>query len=229
MGRAMLIFVILMTTIFAGVLINLNNKLSEMPTVLVRNTLMREAENVSDFALRNAIRNANSAAFLNYHLGTPPFTDDVHHTQVFTDYKVGNCIIDSLQYSFYNDEDHYEVGSYVRGELQGIKVGRSAEMAFDYPFQGLSSRPNVLYLEMERLILTGLLKALSDFITWLKPGAAYNNDVTTPRATIILLQYTQKPCLPLPYPGGGLIVDTAYHSWEDMRAGLIYLEPPTWL
>ncbi|MCB5252192.1 MAG: LamG domain-containing protein [Candidatus Cloacimonetes bacterium] len=178
MGRAMLIFVILMTTIFAGVLINLNNKLSEMPTVLVRNTLMREAENVSDFALRNAIRNANSAAFLNYHLGTPPFTDDVHHTQVFTDYKVGNCIIDSLQYSFYNDEDHYEVGSYVRGELQGIKVGRSAKMAFDYPFQGLSSRPNVLYLEMERLILTGLLKALSDFITWLIPGAAYNNDVT---------------------------------------------------
>ena len=66
MGRAMLIFVILMTTIFAGVLINLNRNLSDMPTVIVRNTLMREAENVSDFALRNGIRNANSVAFLNY-------------------------------------------------------------------------------------------------------------------------------------------------------------------
>ncbi len=178
MGRGMLIFVILMTTVFAGVLINLNNRLSEFPTVLVRNTLMREAENVSDYALRNAIRNANSSAFLNYHLGGTTFSSDAHHTQVFTDYKVGHCTIDSLKYSFYNDKDHYEVKSYIRGEMQGIRVNRTAEMAFNYPLQGLTGKPNVLYLEMEKLVLTGLLKAIVDFITWLTDGSGYNNDVT---------------------------------------------------
>lgn len=156
----MLIFVILMTTIFAGVLVNLNRRLVDTPTVLVRNTLMREAENVSDFALRNGVRNANSVAFLDYN-----FTKQDTIVWPFVNYKVGNCTIDSLKYTYFNGKTNYMVKSYITGEMQGIKVNRSAELAFRYPY-GDAEKPNILNLDIERLELTflkiiiGIIKTL---------------------------------------------------------------------
>ena len=166
----MVIFVILMTTIFAGVLINLNRNLSDMPTVIVRNTLMREAENVSDFALRNGIRNANSVAFLNYNFS---LQDTI--VWPFVNYKVGNCTIDSLKYSYFNGKTNYMVRSYVTGEMQGIKVSRSAELAFKYPF-GDAEKPNILNIDVERLPLTiwdiiiGVIHTIIDLLTGQEVG-----------------------------------------------------------
>lgn len=154
MGRSMLMYVLLMTSVFAGILISLNRNMIELPDVLVRNTLNKEAENVSDYALRNAIRNAGSVEFLNSYLEGNNFMDEIHFTQVFNNFKVGNCWIDSLRYSYINSQAQYKVKSYIRASLQGVNVSRDAEMAFDYPFLTLgSSKPNILYLEMERLIL----------------------------------------------------------------------------
>lgn len=154
MGRAALIFVILMTTIYAGILTSLNKFIGGVPEILIRNQLNKEAENVSDFALRNAIRNAGSQEFLDSYLQGENFADELTFTQSFDDFIIGNCRIDSLRYSYVNSRSHYKVMSYITASLQGQEVSRNAEMSFNYPFLDLGSdKPNIMYLEMERLIL----------------------------------------------------------------------------
>jgi len=154
MGRAVLLSVMLVTTIFATILISLNRNIGGVSQVLIRNQLLKEAENVSDFALRNAIRNAGSVEFLDTYLAGGFFTDEKTFTQSFTNYRIGNCSIDSIRYSYVNSQANYKVRSFVRASLQGVSVSKDAEMSFNYPFLSLgSSKPNAFYLEMERLIL----------------------------------------------------------------------------
>nr|MDK2851604.1 hypothetical protein [Candidatus Cloacimonadota bacterium] len=154
MGRAVLIFVMLMTTIFASILINLNERVSGVPDVLIVNQLKKESENVSDFALRNAIRNAGSVGFLDTYLEDEDFSGELTFTQSFTNFNIGNSVIDSLRYSFSDSQEQYKVESFIRTSLQGHTVSRHAEMAFDYPYTTtLVTKPSVLYLEMERLNL----------------------------------------------------------------------------
>jgi hypothetical protein len=154
MGRAALIFALLMTTLYAAILSTLSRNIGGVPTVLIRNQLMKETENTSDFALRNAIRNAGSVEFLDSYLQGENFADEITFTQNFNNFNIGNCSIDSLRYSYTNSHHHYKVMSFIRASLQGVSVSKNAEMAFNYPFLTLgSSKPNILYLEMERLIL----------------------------------------------------------------------------
>ncbi|MCK9309068.1 MAG: LamG domain-containing protein [Candidatus Cloacimonetes bacterium] len=154
MGRSVLLSVMLMTTLFAAILVSLNRNMIQFPRVMVRNALNKEAENVSDFALRNAIRNAGSQEFLQSYLEGEHFEDELKFTQVFHNFKIGNCTIDSLRYSFVNSQGNYKVKSFIRASMQGVNVSRDAEMAFDYPLLTLGgSKPNIIYLEMERLLL----------------------------------------------------------------------------
>lgn len=154
MGRLSLLLVLLITTIYATILTSLNRHIGGVPQVLIHNQLVKEAENASDFALRNAIRNAGSVDFLNSYLQGENFADEISFTQSFNNFKIGNCVIDSLRYSYTNSQDHYKVQSYIRASLQGVSVARDAEMSFNYPFLTIgASKPNILYLEMERLTL----------------------------------------------------------------------------
>jgi len=154
MGRAILMSVLLMTTIYATILVSLNRHISGVPGVLIRNQLLKEAENVSDFALRNAIRNAGSVEFLDSYLQGENFVDEIIFTQSFNNFRIGHCTIDSIRYSYTNSQAHYKVKTFIRASLQGVNVSRDAEMAFNYPFLTLGqSKPNIMYLEMERLIL----------------------------------------------------------------------------
>lgn len=167
MGRAVLMFVLLMTTIFASILVSLNDRIAGVPDVLIENQLKKESENVSDFALRNAIRNAGSVGFLDTYLEESTFTGILTFTQSFSGFTIGNSVIDSLRYSFSESQDQYKVESFIRSSLQGYSVARHAEMAFDYPYiTALVTRPSVIYLEMERLNL----------LPWLFKGNNYVPD-----------------------------------------------------
>ena len=154
MGRSSLLVIILMTTVFAGTLLTLYNHMVEFPSVMVRNQLYLETENASDFTLRNAIRNANSIEFLKKFLGSDfSFEDNPTFTQVFNNYHIGTCRVDSVCYSFYNSPTNFMVKCYLTGSLHGQKVSKTAEMAFNYPLSALGKKPNVIYLEMEQLLL----------------------------------------------------------------------------
>jgi len=113
---------------------------------MVRNIINLETENVSDYALRTAVRKAGSWVFMTNPQGM------IDTTIVYNNFQVGNCTIDSIQYYFVNDKNHYLARTYVRGVLQGVNVSHNAEMAFDFPFS-IGGKPNVVYLEMERLLL----------------------------------------------------------------------------
>jgi hypothetical protein len=52
-----------MSTLFAGIVITLQEKMLNLPDVMLRNMLWKEAECVSDYALRTGIRNAGSMGF----------------------------------------------------------------------------------------------------------------------------------------------------------------------
>jgi hypothetical protein len=61
MGRATLILVVLMSTLFAGVAMRMNRNMLELPELLTDNQIKREAENISDYSLRYAINQGSDA------------------------------------------------------------------------------------------------------------------------------------------------------------------------
>lgn len=63
MGRATLILVILMSTIFAGISLRLQNDMTRVPDLLAHEQLKKETENVSDYALRFAVVYAKQQIF----------------------------------------------------------------------------------------------------------------------------------------------------------------------
>ncbi len=156
MGRASLMFVILMTSIFASVLVRVQRSIGGVPDVLIRNQLNKEIENISDYVLRTAVRNANSEEFLNSVLSGADVVGQISHTQTFAEgeKRIGHCDILSIEYSYAHSGDHYKVKTHIRGFMQGVEVFRDAEMAFSYPMVTLGKvAPNVVYLEFERLLL----------------------------------------------------------------------------
>ena len=147
MGRAILIVVILMSTIYAGIVIYVQREMLKLPAVLLDNVLRKEAENVSDFAIRSAIRNAGAMTFVNAPQG------EISFKQAYNNYHVGNCFVDSIRYTFVYGTANYLVKTYVRAVLQGRTITHTGEMAFDYPTESIGGKPNVIYLEMEKFLL----------------------------------------------------------------------------
>jgi hypothetical protein len=56
MGRAILLIVILISTIYAGIILNVQKEMYKLPEVIKENFTAKEIENVSDYALRAAVR-----------------------------------------------------------------------------------------------------------------------------------------------------------------------------
>ena len=145
MGRSMLIVVILMSIVFAQVIINLNRRMSDTPDLMVRNLLTKEVEGVCDYSLRNAIRNAGSMQALQV-------SGELSYMWRFNNFHIGNCIVDSTSYTFVGSANHYKVKTYVRGVMQGQTVSHTAEMAFNYPVSTIGGKPNVFYYEFEEFL-----------------------------------------------------------------------------
>jgi len=167
MGRASLMFVILMTTIFASVLVRVQKSIGGVPDVLIRNQLNKEIENVSDYVLRTAVRNANSKEFLDAVLDGASTAGNISHIETYElgERRIGNCDILRIEYSYAHTADHYKVKTYIRGFMQGVEVFRDAELAFSYPMATLGKVvPNVVYLEFERLLLFTWFK---DILGWI--------------------------------------------------------------
>lgn len=144
MGRTALILVVLMSTIYAGVLIRLQNKMQDIGFIINRNMLAKEAESVSDYALRIAVRNS-------VHHGLQAEPEGFTSLSIpFSDFNVGNCVIDSIDYVFVSNANRYIARTYVRGSMQGQSIAYPAEIAFNFPLSGISGTPNCFYLEMDQ-------------------------------------------------------------------------------
>jgi hypothetical protein len=126
MGRTILIVVILVSSIYAGIIINVQNQMYKLPSVMVDNSMRKEAENVSDFALRTAVRNAAAIGLTN--------EDNLEDfTTVYNNYKIGNCTIDSIRFNFAETVDKYQALTYISGDFQGKHINYPAEIAYNYP------------------------------------------------------------------------------------------------
>lgn len=176
MGRAMLIFVVLMTTIFASVLTSVYRNIGGVPDVLIRNQLNKEIENLSDFILKRAVREAASENFLEdlqsmtegggVEVGGSSggvSTSDMVFTRIYGagEEVYNNCKVDSIRYSFASSSQNYKIQTFISGEMQGVKVSRTAEMAFSYPIivEGTVT-PNIVYLEFDQVLRLNWLKEI---------------------------------------------------------------------
>ncbi len=144
MGRSLLIIVVLMSTIYAGISLSMQRKMLSLPHITARNMINKEAESVSDYALRTAVRNSVA---LGLQAQTGSFTKI---TTIYDNFKVGKCIIDSISYTFVESANHYRAITYVRGSLHGIDVQYPAEIAFNFPLSMLTGTPTCFYLEMDQ-------------------------------------------------------------------------------
>ncbi|MDZ4122107.1 MAG: hypothetical protein U1C33_06770 [Candidatus Cloacimonadaceae bacterium] len=144
MGRSLLIIVVLMSTIYAGITITSQKRMLSIPYITARNMINKEVESVSDYALRTAVRNSVS-------LGLQAQSGSVMQLTVnYNNFNIGNCIIDSINYTFVESGNHYRAISHVRGSLHGIDVEYPAEIAFNFPLSMLTGTPNCFYLEMDQ-------------------------------------------------------------------------------
>ena len=101
MGKAMLVISILIGTIYAGIMLHLQNKMLSLPQIKVQQLAEKEAENVSDYALRMAVRNSIQLGLL-ANVGTAFDT-----TVVYNNYRIGNSIIDRVEYRFAGEAGKY--------------------------------------------------------------------------------------------------------------------------
>ena len=143
MGKVMLVVVLLIGTIYGGIMLHLQNKMLALPQLQVRQLIQKEAESVSDYALRMAVRNS-------VQLGLLADAGAIIDTTVyFNNYQMGHCVIDSIKYTF-NTGTSYRARTYIRGSLQGVNISYPAEIAFEFPASAFASGPNCFYLQMDQ-------------------------------------------------------------------------------
>jgi len=144
MGRSVLITVLLMSTLYAGIMMSLQNKLFELPDIVTRNMLNKQAESVSDYALRTAVRNSVA-------LGMQASPDSVlRWNEHYANFNVQQCRIDSIKYTFIDTASSYRAQTWVSGRLGGQTTQYRAEIAFNFPLIEIVGDPNCFYLEMDQ-------------------------------------------------------------------------------
>lgn len=113
MGRAVLIVVLLVSTIYAGIVIQVQKEMYKIPGIIVDNFNNKDVENVSDYALRTAARLARSIPI--------PVGGDT--TLVFNDFVIGHNRIDKIDFEFFSNladtTINYRAVTYVSGGLPG--------------------------------------------------------------------------------------------------------------
>jgi hypothetical protein len=137
MGRAILLVVVLISAIYAGIIINVQREMYKLPDVILDNFLSKEAENVNDYALRAAVRLGTES----YILPTGVDTMTVH----FTDYKQGNVEIEKIFYRRM-PAGYYEAVTHIKGTLQGRELNYTGQIAYTYTYFNYDG-PLVLYNE----------------------------------------------------------------------------------
>lgn len=144
MGRSMLIVVVLMSTLYAGIMITLQRHMFSVPDIISQNMLMKQAESVSDYALRTAVRNSVS-------LGMQASPDSVLHWKtVYNNFNVFGSRIDSIAYNFVESASRYRAQTYVTGRVAGRTTQYRAEIAFNFPLVEAVGNPNCFYLRMNQ-------------------------------------------------------------------------------
>jgi len=144
MGRSMLIVVLLMSTLYAGIMVTLQRHMFSVPDIISDNMMVKQAESVSDYALRTAVRNSVS-------LGMQASPDSVlHWNTVYNNFNVFDSRIDSIRYSFVETASRYRAQTYVTSRLAGRSVQYRAEIAFDFPVIEAVGNPNCFYLRMNQ-------------------------------------------------------------------------------
>lgn len=144
MGRAVIIIALLIGSVYGGIMLRMQSRMFKLPQMQVKQYIEKEAESVSDFALRSAIRNS---VFLGLQANAGTITN---LTQNFNNYGIGNCVLDSIRYTFTGVQGQYRAQSYVRGALHGKNVEHLAEIAFSFPVSSLFGKPDCFYLEMDQ-------------------------------------------------------------------------------
>lgn len=141
MGRAILIVVLLVSTIYAGIIVNVQKEMYKLPGVIVDNFITKEIENVSDYALRAAVRLGTENFILATGVDTMTVLFDGIQHPVYM--QGSNSRINKIFYRRMN-ADQYEAVTYLTGNLQGHSINYTAQIAYDYP-GAPGTGPLVLY------------------------------------------------------------------------------------
>lgn len=145
MGRTMLIVSVLMATIYAGIMTTLQRRVLSVPNIISRNLLYKQAESVSDYALRTAIQNSVAYGQMAGEEGLIKWEDH------FNNYNIQHCSIDSIKYTIVSGvTNSFRAESYVSGNLMGRTVNYRAEIAYSFPLLAALDLDWSIYLEMNQ-------------------------------------------------------------------------------
>ncbi len=145
MGRTMLIVTILMTTIYAVIMTTMQRHILSLPNIITRNILAKQAESVSDYALRNAVQNS---IYYGQQAGEASL---IKWNEYYNHFNIQNCHVDSINYTFVSGTNNsYRAISHVSGELMGKTVKYRAEIAFSFPVVAILDMDYCIYLEMNQ-------------------------------------------------------------------------------
>jgi len=141
----MLIVVILMCSIYAGIMTTMHRNILSVPNIITRNMIIKQAESVSDYALRNAVQ--NSIAY-GQQAGEASL---IKWNEYYTNFNIQNCTIDSINYTFVSGTNNsYRAISHVSGNLMGQSIYYRAEIAFSFPAIAIMDLDYCIYLEMNQ-------------------------------------------------------------------------------
>jgi hypothetical protein len=141
----MLIVSVLMVSLYAGVMTTLQRNILSLPNIISRNILNKQAESVSDYALRNAVQNS---IYYGMQAGESSL---IKWKEAYNNFNIQNCKIDSINYTFVTGTTNsYRAISHVSGNLMGRTVKYRAEIAFSFPVSAILDMDYCIYLEMNQ-------------------------------------------------------------------------------
>jgi len=142
----MLLVVVLMTTLYAGILNTMQRRLLSLPNIINRNLLTKQAESVSDYALRIAVQQSIEYGMMAGDAGLMKWQVS------YNNFKIQECNIDSIQYTFAENGNNasFRAISYVSAANMGRTLGYRAEIAFSFPLVTLLNLDYCIFLDVNQ-------------------------------------------------------------------------------
>jgi len=175
MGRAILIVVVLMSAVYAGIILRMHKKMIDLPNQLIEVLLNKQAENTSDYILRSGIQDAAQMGI------APPEYGVLNATRRFTNWNIGVCTVDSIQYSFVTSLSTYFLRTYIHGNLQGKNINYDAEMSYNFPLVQIIGDPDGLYLQCDQPQFHGANEYVRDDSPYANDGVPMGHMGTRPK------------------------------------------------
>ncbi len=128
MGKVLIIGVLILASVFGGLINYMNRNTINLPGIVTTDLTLKEAGNVSNYAIHYAIQNAKIKKF------TAPLPgDSLVIVSRFDNFSVMDGFIDSISYRYLPEHSLLRIQTYSRAQINNVMKSVTSEAGMKIP------------------------------------------------------------------------------------------------